>query len=51
MAHINELLNGVRKDVEEGKRDPLDFALWKSAKEGEPFWNSPFGNGRPSAFR
>ena len=44
---IDELLNGVRKDIEEGKRDPLDFALWKSAKEGEIYWNSPWGKGRP----
>ncbi len=44
---IDELLNGVRKDVEEGKRDPLDFALWKSAKEGEIYWDSPWGKGRP----
>lgn len=44
---IDELLNGVRKDVEEGKRDPLDFALWKSAKEGEISWDSPWGKGRP----
>lgn len=45
--NIDELLNGVRKDVEEGKRDPLDFALWKSAKPGEIYWKSPWGNGRP----
>ena len=44
---IDDLLNGVRKDVEEGKRDPLDFALWKSAKEGEIYWDSPWGKGRP----
>ena len=44
---IDELLNGVRKDVEEGKRDPLDFALWKSAKPGEVSWDSPWGKGRP----
>ena len=44
---IDELLNGVRKDVEEGKKDPLDFALWKSAKPGEIYWSSPWGNGRP----
>ena len=45
--NTDELINGVRKDVEEGKRDPLDFALWKSAKEGEIYWPSPWGNGRP----
>ena len=37
----------MRIDNEENKRNPLDFALWKSAKEGEPFWKSPWGNGRP----
>lgn len=44
---VDELLNGVRKDVEEGKRDPIDFALWKSAKPNEIYWESPWGNGRP----
>ena len=44
---IDELLNGVRKDVEEGKNDPLDFALWKAVKPGEIYWDSPWGNGRP----
>ena len=44
---IDDLLNGVRVDVEEGKRDPLDFALWKSAKPGEIYWESPWGKGRP----
>lgn len=44
---IDDLLNGVRIDVEEGKKDPLDFALWKSAKPGEIYWKSPWGNGRP----
>jgi cysteinyl-tRNA synthetase len=37
----------VEVDVEQGKRDPIDFALWKSAKEGEPWWPSPWGPGRP----
>lgn len=45
--NTDELLNGVRKDVEEGKQNPLDFALWKSAKEGEISWDSPWGKGRP----
>lgn len=45
--NVDELINGVRKDVEEGKIDPLDFALWKSAKEGEISWDSPWGKGRP----
>ena len=44
---VDDLLNGVRKEVEEGKKDPLDFALWKSAKEGEIYWDSPWGKGRP----
>jgi cysteinyl-tRNA synthetase len=43
----DQLLEGVRKDLEEGKRDPRDFALWKAAKEGEIFWESPWGKGRP----
>ncbi|MCC6174794.1 MAG: cysteine--tRNA ligase [Chloroflexi bacterium] len=38
---------GVRKELEPGKRDPRDFALWKSAKPGEPSWPSPWGEGRP----
>ena len=45
--NVNELLNGVRKELEEGKEDPLDFALWKSAKPGEISWDSPWGKGRP----
>ncbi len=42
-----ELRAGARVDVEDAKRDPLDFALWKSAKPGEPAWDSPWGAGRP----
>jgi cysteinyl-tRNA synthetase len=43
-----ELLEGVRIDVHENKKNPLDFALWKSAKPGEQMsWNSPWGPGRP----
>jgi cysteinyl-tRNA synthetase len=38
---------GARVDVDERKRDPMDFALWKSAKPGEPAWPSPWGQGRP----
>ena len=45
--NIDEMLNGVRKDVEPGKRDPIDFALWKGAKPGEIAWESPWGQGRP----
>jgi cysteinyl-tRNA synthetase len=45
--NIDELESGARVDVDERKRDPLDFALWKSAKPGEPQWDSPWGPGRP----
>ena len=44
---LDELESGARVDVNEEKKSPLDFALWKKAKEGEPFWESPWGNGRP----
>lgn len=44
---IDEMLNGVRIEIEEGKREPIDFALWKSAKPGEIYWESPWGKGRP----
>jgi len=44
---VDELRAGARVEVEEGKRDPLDFALWKGAKPGEPSWPSPWGPGRP----
>lgn len=43
----DELLAGARVDVDERKRNPLDFALWKASKEGEPSWESPWGLGRP----
>ena len=43
----DELRTGVRVDVEESKHDPLDFALWKGVKPGEPWWESPWGPGRP----
>ncbi len=42
-----ELLAGARIDVEDSKQDPRDFALWKSAKQGEVNWGSPWGEGRP----
>lgn len=45
--NIDELVSGARIDVDERKRDPLDFALWKAAKPGEPHWASPWGEGRP----
>jgi cysteinyl-tRNA synthetase len=44
---VDDLLSGARVDVDERKADPLDFALWKSAKPGEPHWPSPWGEGRP----
>lgn len=44
---IDELEAGSRVEVSELKRNPLDFALWKKAKEGEPSWDSPWGKGRP----
>ncbi|MCQ2386940.1 MAG: cysteine--tRNA ligase [Clostridia bacterium] len=45
--NLEDAKNGVRIENEDNKRNPLDFALWKSAKEGEPFWESPWGKGRP----
>ncbi|WP_078415050.1 cysteine--tRNA ligase [Priestia abyssalis] len=44
---IDELRLGTRIEVGEKKQDPLDFALWKAAKEGEIYWDSPWGKGRP----
>ena len=44
---LEELEAGARIDVTEIKEDPMDFCLWKAAKPGEPFWESPWGNGRP----
>ena len=44
---IEDLESGARIDVSEQKEDPLDFALWKAAKPGEPAWDSPWGKGRP----
>ncbi len=44
---IDELKAGARIDVSEHKEDPLDFAVWKAAKPGEPYWESPWGKGRP----
>lgn len=44
---IDELESGARIAVGEQKEDPLDFALWKAAKPGEPDWDSPWGQGRP----
>jgi cysteinyl-tRNA synthetase len=44
---LNSQLVAARKELEPGKRDPRDFALWKHAREGEPSWPSPWGRGRP----
>jgi cysteinyl-tRNA synthetase len=44
---VDDLRVGARVDVGEEKDDPLDFALWKAAKPGEPSWDSPWGKGRP----
>ena len=44
---IDDLESGARIAIGEKKEDPLDFALWKAAKEGEPYWESPWGKGRP----
>jgi len=44
---LDDLRAGARVEIEEAKDDPLDFALWKAAKPGEPCWDSPWGPGRP----
>jgi len=44
---LDEALAGTRVAVDERKKDPLDFALWKAAKPGEPYWEAPWGRGRP----
>ena len=44
---LADLRAGARVEVDESKRDPLDFVLWKHAKPGEPWWDSPWGQGRP----
>jgi cysteinyl-tRNA synthetase len=45
--NTEDLLAGARVEVDERKKNPLDFALWKSSKQGEPAWDSPWGPGRP----
>ena len=45
--NLEDMQAGARIEVDERKRHPMDFALWKGAKPGEPFWESPWGNGRP----
>lgn len=49
LSHLpmDQLESGARIDVNDLKRDPMDFAVWKAAKEGEPAWESPWGMGRP----
>ena len=44
---VSDLESGARIDADDEKEDPLDFCLWKAAKPGEPFWESPWGKGRP----
>ena len=44
---IDDLHLGARIEIGEKKQDPLDFALWKAAKDGEIYWDSPWGKGRP----
>ncbi|MFT8314822.1 MAG: cysteine--tRNA ligase [Clostridium sp.] len=45
--NLEELESGVRINVDERKKDPMDFAIWKKQKDGEPAWESPWGPGRP----
>lgn len=45
--NIDDLISGARVDISEEKRNPMDFALWKKEKPGEPSWDSPWGKGRP----
>ena len=45
--NIDELVSGARVEISGEKKNPIDFALWKKAKEGEPSWESPWGQGRP----
>ena len=45
--NIDDLISGSRVEISEEKNNPVDFALWKKAKEGEPSWESPWGAGRP----
>jgi cysteinyl-tRNA synthetase len=44
---LEDMQAGARIEIDERKRNPMDFALWKKAKPGEPFWESPWGEGRP----
>jgi cysteinyl-tRNA synthetase len=44
---LDDMQAGARVEIDEVKQDPMDFVLWKSVKPGEPYWESPWGNGRP----
>ncbi len=44
---LDDMMAGARVDVDDRKHNPMDFALWKAAKPGEPYWESPWGKGRP----
>ncbi len=44
---LDDLMSGARINIGEKKKEPMDFALWKASKPGEPYWESPWGNGRP----
>lgn len=44
---LDDMQSGARVEVDTRKRDPFDFVLWKAAKPGEPYWDSPWGSGRP----
>ena len=44
---LKDMISGSRVEIDQNKENPMDFALWKSKKPGEPFWNSPWGDGRP----
>jgi cysteinyl-tRNA synthetase len=45
--HLEDMMAGARIEIDERKRHPMDFALWKASKPGEPWWESPWGRGRP----
>ena len=45
--NLDDMMAGARVEVDERKKNPMDFALWKAAKPGEPYWESPWGKGRP----
>ena len=45
--NLEDLISGHRVDINDNKKNPQDFALWKNKKEGEPFWSAPWGEGRP----